>query len=113
MRGKPTSIIMWYVNSLYAAGCSNFNRVYIYRNKRVRFVSIPLQRMFTYISSSICNKIFLLFTVLLYDQQTFLRLQFTRPLFLTSICKLYVFFWVIPRRLNFLCQRFGTVKVGK
>jgi hypothetical protein len=22
--------------------------------------------------------------------------------------KLYVFFWVIPRRLNFICRRFGT-----
>jgi hypothetical protein len=22
---------------------------------------------------------------------------------------LYVFFWVIPRRLNFICQRFGTL----
>jgi hypothetical protein len=21
---------------------------------------------------------------------------------------LYVFFWVIPRRLNFICRRFGT-----
>ena len=24
-------------------------------------------------------------------------------------CMLYVFFWVIPRRLNFLCRRFGTL----
>ena len=24
-------------------------------------------------------------------------------------CMLYVFFWVIPRRLNFICRRFGTV----
>jgi len=23
--------------------------------------------------------------------------------------KLYVFFWVIPRRLNFTCRRFGTL----
>jgi hypothetical protein len=23
--------------------------------------------------------------------------------------KLYVFFWVIPRRLNFICRRFGTL----
>ena len=23
-------------------------------------------------------------------------------------CMLYVFFWVIPRRLNFVCRRFGT-----
>ena len=22
---------------------------------------------------------------------------------------LYAFFWVIPRRLNFICQRFGTL----
>jgi hypothetical protein len=22
---------------------------------------------------------------------------------------LYVFFWVIPRRLNFMCRRFGTL----
>jgi hypothetical protein len=51
------------VNSLYAAGCSNFNRVYIYRNKCVRFGSIPLPHIFTYISSSICNNILLLFTV--------------------------------------------------
>ena len=21
----------------------------------------------------------------------------------------YAFFWVIPRRLNFICQRFGTL----
>jgi hypothetical protein len=24
---------------------------------------------------------------------------------------LYVFFWVIPRRLNFICRRFGTLSV--
>ena len=24
---------------------------------------------------------------------------------------LYSFFWVIPRRLNFVCQRFGTLSV--
>ena len=24
-------------------------------------------------------------------------------------CKLYVFFWVIPRRLNLICRRFGTL----
>jgi len=24
-------------------------------------------------------------------------------------CMLYVFFWVIPRRLNFICRRFGTL----
>ena len=23
-------------------------------------------------------------------------------------CMLYVFFWVIPRRLSFICRRFGT-----
>jgi hypothetical protein len=23
--------------------------------------------------------------------------------------KMYVFFWVIPRRLNFICRRFGTL----
>jgi hypothetical protein len=33
-------------------------------------------------------------------------------------CMLYVFFWVIPRRLNFICRRFGTLfylhrQVGK
>jgi hypothetical protein len=27
-----------------------------------------------------------------------------------AVCwMLYVFFWVIPRRLNFICQRFGTL----
>jgi len=25
-----------------------------------------------------------------------------------KISALYVFFWVIPRRLNFICRRFGT-----
>jgi hypothetical protein len=29
--------------------------------------------------------------------------------FLTMDTMLYVFFWVIPRRLNFICQRFGTL----
>jgi hypothetical protein len=24
-------------------------------------------------------------------------------------CMLYVFFWVIPRRLNFICRRYGTL----
>jgi len=24
-------------------------------------------------------------------------------------CTLYVFFWVIPQHLNFICQRFGTL----
>jgi len=24
---------------------------------------------------------------------------------------LYVFFWVIPRRLNFICRRFGTLRL--
>ena len=27
----------------------------------------------------------------------------------TVFCMLYVFFWVIPRRLNFICWRFGTL----
>ena len=27
----------------------------------------------------------------------------------TVFCTLYVFFWVIPRRLNFMCRRFGTL----
>jgi len=27
----------------------------------------------------------------------------------TGFKKLYAFFWVIPRRLNFVCQRFGTL----
>ena len=28
----------------------------------------------------------------------------------TNICTLlYAFFWVIPRRLNFICRRFGTL----
>jgi len=27
----------------------------------------------------------------------------------TVFCMLYVFFWVIPRRLNFICRRFGTL----
>jgi len=26
-------------------------------------------------------------------------------------CMLYVFFWVIPRCLNFICRRFGTLPV--
>ena len=26
-------------------------------------------------------------------------------------CMLYVFFWVIPRRLDFICRRFGTLPV--
>jgi hypothetical protein len=65
MLGNPTSIIIWYVNSLCAAECSNINRVYIYiyRTKRGRFVSIPIQHMFSYNLSSICHKYFLLFTV--------------------------------------------------
>jgi hypothetical protein len=25
--------------------------------------------------------------------------------------KLYAFCWVIPRRLNFICQRFGTLRL--
>jgi len=25
---------------------------------------------------------------------------------------LFAFFWVIPRRLNFICRRFGTLSVG-
>jgi len=28
--------------------------------------------------------------------------------FQTEFIKLYAFFWVIPRRLNFICRRFGT-----
>jgi hypothetical protein len=27
----------------------------------------------------------------------------------TTFILLYAFFWVIPRRLNFICQRFGTL----
>ena len=27
----------------------------------------------------------------------------------TTFCLLYSFFWVIPRRLNFICRRFGTL----
>ena len=27
----------------------------------------------------------------------------------TVFCMLYVFFWVIPQRVNFICQRFGTL----
>jgi hypothetical protein len=27
----------------------------------------------------------------------------------TVFCMLYVFFWVIPRCLNFICRRFGTL----
>ena len=32
-------------------------------------------------------------------------------LFVVVMCieMLYVFFWVIPRRLNFICRRFGTL----
>jgi len=26
-----------------------------------------------------------------------------------SLYILYAFFWVIPRRLNFICRRFGTL----
>jgi len=26
-----------------------------------------------------------------------------------DLSMLYVFFWVIPRRLNFICRRFGTL----
>jgi hypothetical protein len=29
--------------------------------------------------------------------------------FLLSWIMLYAFFWVIPRRLNFICRRFGTL----
>jgi len=38
----------------------------------------------------------------------FLKLHFL--IFKLSPCSvcLYVFFWVIPRRLNFICRRFGT-----
>jgi len=31
------------------------------------------------------------------------------PCVLLNVCLLYVFFWVIPRRLNFICRRFGTL----
>jgi len=27
----------------------------------------------------------------------------------TNVQVLYAFFWVIPRRLNFICRRFGTL----
>jgi len=27
------------------------------------------------------------------------------------IMKLYAFFWVIPRRLNFMCRRFSSLSV--
>ena len=38
----------------------------------------------------------------------------TLPLLQTFACRtedtlLYAFFWAIPRRLNFICQRFGTL----
>jgi len=37
----------------------------------------------------------------------------TEGIFLISnfpvFCMLYVFYWVIPRRLNFICRRFGTL----
>ena len=26
----------------------------------------------------------------------------------SSLCLHYVFFWVVPRRLNYICRRFGT-----
>jgi len=29
--------------------------------------------------------------------------------FTNKVILLYVFFWVIPRRLNFICRRFGTL----
>jgi len=41
----------------------------------------------------------------------YLTKQCTYSLFKTFavFCMLYVFFWVIPWRLNFICQRFGTL----
>jgi len=30
-------------------------------------------------------------------------------IFVKSIQKLYAFFWVLPRRLNFVCRRFATL----
>jgi hypothetical protein len=38
---------------------------------------------------------------------------FLTPEIATSINMLYAFFWVIPRRLNFTCQRFGTLSVPR
>jgi len=39
------------------------------------------------------------------------QLSFKHSWFQTfaMFCMLYVFFWVIPRRLNFICRRFGTL----
>jgi hypothetical protein len=35
--------------------------------------------------------------------------QFIWVGFKQACCMLYVFFWVIPRRLNFISRRFGTL----
>jgi len=34
---------------------------------------------------------------------------FVKTVFSTYFSLLYSFFWVIPRRLNFMCRRFGTL----
>jgi hypothetical protein len=36
-------------------------------------------------------------------------ITFLSPEIATFINMLYAFFWVIPRLLNFICQRFGTL----
>ena len=46
-----------------------------------------------------------LFTVEIYVKYTF---EF-RELFESTMYTLYVFFWVIPWSLNFICRRFGTL----
>jgi hypothetical protein len=35
--------------------------------------------------------------------------RFLKFIFGIELYVLYVFFWVIPRRLNFICRRFGTL----
>jgi hypothetical protein len=50
------------------------------------------------------------------DFKCFVRLKGRQAHFFLEdafVCRkekyLYVFFWVIPQRLNFICQRFGTL----
>ena len=89
-----TSIIIWYVNSLYAARCTDFYSVYIYRTKRGCWCFIQRHCIITYSSSSTCRQIFYYLVynrALLYYYQTFLRLKLKTVLFLTSICRFPLF----------------------
>ena len=48
----------------------------------------------------------------LYEDENQTTYILSKPkLFQLTCCKLYAFFWVIPRRLNFICRRFGTLSV--